>query len=173
MAGPILTLTFTSSYYGPQDPRDITGALGQVLRASLQSIGNHLAERATQAAPIRTGALRADIHAEPVGQANSGFVQQSGSGLSVTVGTNIPYARVIHQHQIKGSGPIFYGLGPGSAAADAAGNASEAGGVGGGWLIRTANYWADKYLLKLREDIQKHLGEALAGRTVKITVSKI
>lgn len=168
MANNNSTITFSTSITGmaaSASAGNLKYAMDAILRQSLQSIGHHLAERATQASPVRTGALRADMHAEPV--------QQVGNGFSVTVGTGVYYALTMDQHQEKTlAGPVLFHLGPGSQAADAAFSGGE-GGVGGSALLRTANYWAGAYLFKLKKDIEDNLPAALDGQAITVNAIRI
>lgn len=162
---PFITFEIKKTGVALDPDINIADQMNSVLRKSLQAIGNHLAERVIAASPILTGALRADIRA--------GNVQDFQGKVEVKIVSGVPYAGVIHQHQVKGEGPIIYGLGPGSAAADAAGSGAESGGVGGGAMIRAANFWAPIYLEKLKKDIVTHMGDALQGKSITISAIRI
>lgn len=134
----------------------------KILDKALTKIGNHLAERSKESAPILTGDLRASITATPV--------QGSATNKTINVVSDVPYAVDMHEHQIKTlTGPVLYGLGPRSRAADAAYRTDRnllgqytrgSGGVGGGYLVRVFNVHAQSYKDYLKEQLEKGIPAA-------------
>lgn len=134
----------------------------KILDKALLKVGNHLAERAKESAPILTGDLRASLTTTPV----TGNTTQK----SISVVSDIPYALDMHEHQIKTlTGPVIYGLGPLSRQADAAYRTdrnllgqytSGSGGVGGSYLVRVFNLHAQSYKDYIKEQLEKGIPAA-------------
>jgi HK97 gp10 family phage protein len=63
--------------------------IGEAIKQALERVGDLIRERAQKAAPYRTGYLHDSIHKDAVYETSGGF--------GITVGTNIEYARYVHE----------------------------------------------------------------------------
>lgn len=130
--------------------------------SGLERIGGHLAERAKENAPIKTGALRKSIKATEV--------KKSKGYFTIAVEVDVPYAVEMHEYLVKTiSRRPTYQLGKRSVEYDYTFSGIE-GGVGGGYIIRVLNSWTNQYSKWLEESVKDALDDA--GKKATFTAEK-